>query len=162
MHKLVTILFSVFLLLFISCDKTSQNGNQQEVPLTYEEDCQASSQYHVGLKQYNDIWCADFEILADLRNRLYIRAESVNGIVVEIFLTDYVNGNYALDGDRNQVIINRFGNVFQSHNGITGNIDIVEYSPANQIVGANFNFNAINYGSGEQQFIQGSFRIQYF
>lgn len=162
MSKYLFALFAVGVILFAACDKNRISGNPQDVPLTYEEECQASSEYHIGFKQLNEVWCADYEIISDLRNRLYIRGESVNGIVIEIFLTDYVNGNYSLDGDRNQIIINRFGSVFQSHNTILGNIDIIEYSPANQIVAANFNFNAINYASNEQQFIQGSFRIRYF
>ncbi|MEX2590169.1 MAG: hypothetical protein WD334_08185 [Chitinophagales bacterium] len=157
---LVLVLLSFIL---FSCDKNPNPGNNQDIELLTEEECEANNDYHLGFIHQNTTWCADFEIISDMRNRLYIRAESQNGLFVEAFLTDYVNGNYPLDGERNQIIINRFGNVFQSYNDITGNIDILEYSPGQQsIIGANFTFTAINYQSGEQQFISGSFRVAAF
>lgn len=146
-----------------SCKKnTGDIPQNQDIEFLTESECQVNNNYHLGFIYLDDTWCADYEIISEARNRLYIRGESQNGLFVEIYLTDYINGNYSLDGDRNQIVINRFGNVFQSNNTIPGNIDILEYSPSKRIVGANFNFTAINYQSGEQQFIKGSFRIAYF
>lgn len=157
------IVFSIFLLCFAaSCAKQREPGSLQEIAFIMKEECQASSLFHVGFKQLSEVWCADYEILSEERNRLYIRAESLNGMLVQINLTDYVNGNYALDGDRNQIVINRFGNIFQSQNTMPGSLDILEYSPVERLLGGNFTFTAINYASGEQQFIQGSFRVQYY
>lgn len=152
----------IFFLLMLSLSACKKDGDQpQDVDLLYEEQCTPSSSFHFGLSDLNGLWCADFEILSDLRNQLYIRAESQNGIVVEAFLKDFVNGTYTIDGERNRIVINRFGNIYQSYNDISGNLTILEYSPAQDIVGANFQFTAINYNSFQTQFVEGSFRIRF-